>query len=800
MNRDPIDQGKSGENMSIKDTFDVSLIQNGLMRVVTLEGSREDYEFEYDNGKLEIEANKGNFKWKGKGVTNFETPDVSNDSFEIRFMKNGETHIITLEGRREDYSFEYDDGELEIEARNGGFEWEAEGVDSLEFVANYSDTFDDNYNEGSDESAEDETDESSEELSGESNENSSDDSSTTTEDGAGANRTITLAGPLHDFDFLLQDGALVARNRFDGEIESIGEYDSFIAGAETFETSEILGKLQQPGPDLLAEGGPRLMMVNTPDATPSVLWDQILQSFIVENGGGPTNASRSFSIMHTAIFDAQASYDPVAKRISIDLEGDNLELPELTNASSAEVETAMHVAAHRVLSELYPQYQEKLDQVLSQRVGHDIYDDSRAYHIGIDAAQDNLTLRLAEQEQLTEQSEGLYTPTNYDPAVETRKDIARWTPEKQGILSSTPDELQTFLTPELSLAEGFALPETPNGDTDTSLTRPDGPEPFFTPEHVDTVLDFETRTITLAAPAEIGGELMDAGATIAVGKALIGPVINPAFIAQAEAIVQTSATLTEDQKLIAEFWEDGPGTSFPPGAWMTLAQYVSQRDGHDAATDALLFMTMGNAMFDAAIATWDAKVFFDYARPVTVIRDLGNLGLIGEQGVDELTGETGYVIQAFGGVDPDSGASLGTRTILAENFITYQLPGGEQSPPFAEYTSGHSTFSAAGAAVLEAFTGSDQLGAHITVPPGTSAFDAALPGDVYHFQWDTFSEAAIDGGASRIYGGIHFSDGNVDGLSAGATIGSDAYELALEFANGTAQPEQQPFFNEFFIA
>ena len=304
----------------------------------------------------------------------------------------------------------------------------------------------------------------------------------------------------------------------------------------------------------------------------------------------------------------------------------------------------------------------------------------------------------------------------------------------------------------------------------------------------------------LAAPAEINGMAVEAGTTIPVDKSLIGPVINPAFIAQAESIVQTSATLTQDQKLIAEFWEDGPGTSFPPGAWMTLAQYVSQRDGHDAATDALLFMTMGNAMFDAAIVTWDAKVHFDYARPVTVIRDLGHLGLIGEPGVDELTGETGYVIQAFGGIDPDTGISLGTRTILAENFITYQLPGGEQSPPFAEYTSGHSTFSAAGAAVLQAFTGSDHLDAHITVPPGTSAFDAALPGDVYQFQWDTFSEAAVAGGASRIYGGIHFSDGNLDGLSAGADIGADAYALAIEFAIGTAQPEQQPFFDEFFIA
>lgn len=695
-----------------------------------------------------------------------EEDSILEELFQIRLTRDGETRVITLDGSREDYEFEYEDGELEIEALKGKFELEFEDVDSFEFLPSSSEDNPAEFNAGTPD----------------------------------AGRVATLAGPLHDFDFLLRDGALAVRNRFDGEIGSLEEFDSFTADGETFRTADILAQLEQHGPDLLAEGGPRLMMVNTPEATPSVLWDQILQSIIVEMGGGPTNAARSFSIMHTAIYDAQASYDPVAERVSIDLEGDNLNIATLSDASSAEIETAMHVAAHRVLSESYPQYQEKLDQVLSQRLGLDVYDGSRAYEVGIDAAQDGLTPRRAEAMQLAAQSEGLYTPVNSDPAPQTRKDIARWTPEKQGIFSPTPDALQIFLTPELSLAEGFALPETPTDATDTARTRPAGPEQFFTPEHVDTLLDFQARTITLAAPAEINGQVAEAGATIPVDKSLIGPVINPAFIAQAGSIVQTSAMLTESQKMIAEFWEDGPGTSFPPGAWMTLAQYVSQRDGHDAATDALLFMTMGNAMFDAAIATWDAKVNFDYARPVTVIRDLGYLGLIGEPGMDELTGETGYVVQAFGGIAADTGTSLGTRTILAENFITYQLPGGEQSPPFAEYTSGHSTFSAAGAAVLQAFTGSDHLDARITVPPGTSAFDAALPGDVYQFQWDTFSEAANAGGASRIYGGIHFSDANIDGLSAGADIGAGAYALAVEFANGTAQPEQRPFFDEFFIA
>jgi len=696
-----------------------------------------------------------------------EDRDFSSGSvLQVRITQDGETRLITLDGRREEYEFELEDGELEIESRKGKFEFEFDDVDSFEFVSVGTE----------------------------------DDPVDSVDGGTEAGRVVTLAGPLHDYDFLLQDGALAVRNRFGGEVELLSEVDSFIAGEETFRTADILAQLEQPGPDLLAEGGPRLMTVNTPEPTPSVIWDQILQSIVVENGGGPTNAARSFSMMHTAIYDAHASYDPVAERVSIDLEGDNHGIASLADASSAEVETAMHVAAHQVLTELYPHYADKLNQVLSQRLGLDLSDDSHAYEVGIDAAQDVLIPRQAEAVQLAALSEGLYTPVNPDPTPETRKDIARWTPEKQGVLSPTPDALQKFLTPELSLAEGFALPELPNGDTDTVLIRPDGPEPFFTSEHVDAVLDFQSRTITLAVRADINGVIVEAGTPIPVDKSLIGPVINPAFVAQAEAIVQTSATLTQDQKLIAEFWEDGPGSSYPPGAWMTMAQYVSQRDGHDAATDALLFMTMGNAMFDAAIATWDAKAFFDYARPVTVIRDLGHLGLIGEPGIDELTGETGYVIQAFGGIDPDTGSSRGTLTILAENFVTYQLPGGEQSPPFAEYTSGHSTFSSAGAAVLIAFTGSDTLDAQIIVPPGTSAFDAALPGDVFQFQWDTFSEAANAGGASRIYGGIHFSDGNLDGLSTGTSIGADAYELALEFANGTAQPEQRPFFEEFFIA
>ncbi|MDY7016465.1 MAG: calcium-binding protein, partial [Cyanobacteriota bacterium] len=139
-------------------------------------------------------------------------------------------------------------------------------------------------------------------------------------------------------------------------------------------------------------------------------------------------------------------------------------------------------------------------------------------------------------------------------------------------------------------------------------------------------------------------------------------------------------------------------------------QFASARNNNSLDEDAQLFFALGNSVFDAGIATWESKVFYDYTRPVRAVRELGELGLIGE--FDPALG--GFAIEAWAGPD------LGTQTILATNFITYQPPGGEPSPPFAEYVSGHSAFSAAGATVLELITGSDRFGGSVTFAPGES--------------------------------------------------------------------------------
>jgi PAP2 superfamily len=109
------------------------------------------------------------------------------------------------------------------------------------------------------------------------------------------------------------------------------------------------------------------------------------------------------------------------------------------------------------------------------------------------------------------------------------------------------------------------------------------------------------------------------------------------------------------------------------------------------------------------------------------------------------------------------------------------------TPPFPEYVSGHSTFSAAGAQVITTFIGSNNFGVSVTVPAGTSRIEprtAERPGtpakDVTLY-WPTFSAAANEAGMSRRYGGIHFESGDLHGRSLGAAVGGDAWVKAQSY-------------------
>jgi hypothetical protein len=112
---------------------------------------------------------------------------------------------------------------------------------------------------------------------------------------------------------------------------------------------------------LILNSDTQLVTVNDPSPTPSVLWDQAAQQAVINTAVGPTIASRAYSMVHTALFDAWAAYDPVA--VSTQL-GDSLQRPLSENTIANKTE-AMSFSAYRVLSELFPDQVEIFDQLMA---------------------------------------------------------------------------------------------------------------------------------------------------------------------------------------------------------------------------------------------------------------------------------------------------------------------------------------------------------------------------------------------------------------------------------------------------
>jgi len=235
---------------------------------------------------------------------------------------------------------------------------------------------------------------------------------------------------------------------------------------------------------------------------------------------------------------------------------------------------------------------------------------------------------------------------------------------------------------------------------------------------------------------------------------------------QAAQILEESANLTDERKVIAEYWADGPASELPPGHWSLIAQYVSQRDAHDLDADVKLFFAQTNAVLDAGICCWDCKRVFTSARPITAIRYL----------------YAGRPVMAWGG------PYQGTRTIDGADWRPYQQET-VVTPAFAEFTSGHSTFSAASAEVLKRFTGSDAYGGTYTQPAGTSRFEpGAVPARDVTLAWATFSDAADEAGVSRRYGGIHFAQADLVGRSLGRLVGAQVWDKTRAYITGASAP------------
>ena len=191
---------------------------------------------------------------------------------------------------------------------------------------------------------------------------------------------------------------------------------------------------------------------------------------------------------------------------------------------------------------------------------------------------------------------------------------------------------------------------------------------------------------------------------------------------------------TEDQTQSALFWADGGGTATPPGHWNRIASSILAESSGALLESARVLALLNLALADAGIAAWDAKYAYDMWRPIDAIRE----------------------------ADGDGNA----LTASIDGWLPLL-----KTPPFPTYTSGHSTFSGAAAAVLTSIYG-DSFAFESTSDAHTGYSQRPLASDlVTSRSFSSFDQAATEAGMSRIYGGIHFDFDNTAGLAVGKSVG-----------------------------
>ena len=203
---------------------------------------------------------------------------------------------------------------------------------------------------------------------------------------------------------------------------------------------------------------------------------------------------------------------------------------------------------------------------------------------------------------------------------------------------------------------------------------------------------------------------------------------NSAYYKQVMAVKNAVDSLTDEQKHIAEFWDDLGGKLnvvghiqfvtkkfSPPGHWMNIVGIASKKAKASFRKTVAAYTLTSICMFDAFIQCWDEKFRSNMVRPETVINKF---------------------------IDQD------WRPYL-------------QTPPFPEYTCGHSTCSSAAAEALTKMYGENF----------NYTDTSELEFGIANRSFTSFKQAAEENNMARFYGGIHFHSSCLVSTESGQKVG-----------------------------
>jgi hypothetical protein len=204
---------------------------------------------------------------------------------------------------------------------------------------------------------------------------------------------------------------------------------------------------------------------------------------------------------------------------------------------------------------------------------------------------------------------------------------------------------------------------------------------------------------------------------------------NSQYFKEVHEVYEMSLKLNDSTRQVAEFWDDNASATThvghlmfttkkpsPGGHWINITAIASKKANQDWIQAAQTYALVAVAMYDGFISCWDEKFRSEFIRPVTAINDM---------------------------IDPNW-----------ESFL--------QTPPFPEYTSGHSVISSSIATVLTRVFGDN------------FAFtdDYEKPYIGLERSFPSFMKASEEACISRMYGGIHFRSSVVNGRTQGLALGN----------------------------
>ena len=201
------------------------------------------------------------------------------------------------------------------------------------------------------------------------------------------------------------------------------------------------------------------------------------------------------------------------------------------------------------------------------------------------------------------------------------------------------------------------------------------------------------------------------------------------FYQEMMQVYEVGNNLDEEQQAIAQFWDCNPYVSHhqghvmfatkkitPGGHWIGITEIATRNQGTDFMETVEAYALVSIALADAFISCWDEKYRSELIRPETVINQY---------------------------VDKDWAPIL-------------------QTPPFPEYTSGHSVISSAAATALTTLFGEP-------FPfEDTTELEYGLPSRSFNSFFEASEEAAI----SRLYGGIHYMPACENGFLQVKSLGT----------------------------